>query len=705
MQTCMVARAIIILSLNWVTPIVRGEFDADMNDSDSNPTTKVLGLITDLQNKMIAKGEASQKIYNEFSAFCKKRATELGVELKDDKADKKDLEASISKEVSDVQTATVVHTDETSDIVDAETQLKQAVAIRKKEAESFAAEEKELLDVIDMLKRAHAVLEKEINKGSASMLQLSSATNLVDALSAMVEASLCSTEDAHRLTALAQDAADSDESDLSAPPGYETKSGGIIATLKDLQSKAEKQLEDARTKEVAAQGNHETKKIALEKEIKYSTQDKNTAKKQKSESLEDKSIDEGDLGLTVADVKNGIKNIGDLRRVCIQKVEEFTAMAKSRDEELQALAKAKKIIEEAMSGATKRVYGDSGATSFVQAYSSTNVAKKLLISTHSSNSDRALLSIRALAKETHSHELELLASRISSELKVGSYNGEDPFAKVIGMISDMINRLEDEFADDASKNNYCEKELGASKEKQADKTRMVQQLTNKLGKMEARSTQLKAKVARLQEDLSKTNAAQVDMDKIRSDENNEYLQEKDDLTKGLEGVRTALKVLQDYYGGAEKVHMTQSSSADSVISLLQVIESDFARSLAELEGGEEVAAQDYKQQSQENELTLTRVGAEVKRYTKEYTAIDKSITDTSSDLAGTKTELDAVVNILDKLNAKCVGKPSDAERIRAEQKKQIAGLKEALRILESETAFLQKSSRRSLRGQHQHLLA
>lgn len=380
-------------------------------------------------------------------------------------------------------------------------------------------------------------------------------------------------------------------------------------------------------------------------------------------------------------------------------------MAKSRDEELQALAKAKKIIEEAMSGATKRVYGDSGATSFVQAYSSTNVAKKLLISTHSSNSDRALLSIRALAKETHSHELELLASRISSELKVGSYNGEDPFAKVIGMISDMINRLEDEFADDASKNNYCEKELGASKEKQADKTRMVQQLTNKLGKMEARSTQLKAKVARLQEDLSKTNAAQVDMDKIRSDENNEYLQEKDDLTKGLEGVRTALKVLQDYYGGAEKVHMTQSSSADSVISLLQVIESDFARSLAELEGGEEVAAQDYKQQSQENELTLTRVGAEVKRYTKEYTAIDKSITDTSSDLAGTKTELDAVVNILDKLNAKCVGKPSDAERIRAEQKKQIAGLKEALRILESETAFLQKSSRRSLRGQHQHPLA
>jgi len=430
-------------------------------------------------------------------------------------------------------------------------------------------------------------------------------------------------------------------------------------------------------------------------------------KKEKGESEEDKSIDEGDLGFTVEDVKKGIQNLADLRRVCIQKVEEFTAMAKSRNEELEALAKAKKIIEEAMGGATKRVYGEASAASFVQVTSSAKTVQKLLSLTRSSNSNsnRALLSIRALAKETHSHELELLASRISSELNMGSFGGEDPFAKVIGMISDMINKLEEEFAEDASQHNYCEKELSTSTEKQADKERTVKQLTNKLGKMDARSTKLKAKVARLQDELSKVNAAQAEMDKVRSEENSEYLEEKDDLTKGLDGVRTALKVLQDYYGSADKGHTTSSGGSDSIISLLQVIESDFAKTLAELEGSEELAASDYKKQSQENEVTVTRVTSEVKRYTKAYTLIDKSITDTQNELAGTQNELDAVVNILDKLNAKCQDKPTEFERIKKQQMREIEGLKEALRILENETAFLQKSSRQSLRGLRQHAFA
>merc|ERR1719301_484148 len=82
--------------------------------------------------------------------------------------------------------------------------LKAAGEIREKEAADFAAEESELSEIIDMLQRAIAILEREMAK-SASMLQLQNAGSVAEALEIMVKASVFSSADASRLTALVQD--------------------------------------------------------------------------------------------------------------------------------------------------------------------------------------------------------------------------------------------------------------------------------------------------------------------------------------------------------------------------------------------------------------------------------------------------------------------------------------------------------------------
>jgi len=677
-------------------------------DAASNPTDTVIELITDLQKTVIAKGEAAQKVYAEFQSFCALRGQELSLDLKKEKAEEKDLKAQIKNDKASIESNDKKEEEEAEDISTSETDLEKATKLRNKEAAEFKEEEKELKSMISMLKRAKKVLEKELSKGSTSLMQLKGVRSFADALDVMLQASLCSSEDAQRLAAFVQSHHESSDSNdeandsndaQPAAPAYESSSGAIIQMITELLDKAENQLSEARMKEEKAMGNFNVLKTTLGSEIQNSEDDKVTAHGRKKEAGEEKAVDEGDLGTTVDDVKAGVKSLADLRRVCMQKVQEFTAMTKSRDEEIKALAEAKRVIAEAVSGASDKVYGVDEAAALVQ------VRARTLNDAGSKLAKRILQKIRYLAKKDRSTELNQLVSRLTSSIRTSLQMGEDPFAKVIGMISDMIAKLEQEAADDADHNAYCEKEMGETKSKKDARSDKIDHLNTQIDQMSAQSTKLKKQVATLQEGLAEISSAQAKMDKIRGEENSEFLSEKTELEKGLQGIQMALKTLNDYYGKDEKSHQSGSTVADQIISLLETCEGDFSKTLAELAAAEQSAVTAYETQTQDNVVAKNTKTAEVDAKTKEFTALDKAVSDHQGDSNGLQNELDAVLEYMTKLEKECViKKDSIAERIQ-KRKDEIAGLKDALNILETETALLQRSVRRALRGKHQSEIA
>merc|ERR1712066_862904 len=103
---------------------------------------------------------------------------------------------------------------------------------------------------------------------------------------------------------------------------------------------------------------------------------------------------------------------------------------------------------------------------------------------------------------------------MSATIKASARNGQDPFAKIKGLISDMIARLESEADADASHKAYCDKELGETNVKFADKTAEIEKLTTFIDESSARSAQLKEEVARLQKELADLASAQAEMDKL-----------------------------------------------------------------------------------------------------------------------------------------------------------------------------------------------
>lgn len=250
---------------------------------------------------------------------------------------------------------------------------------------------------------------------------------------------------------------------------------------------------------------------------------------------------------------------------------------------------------------------------------------------------------------------------------------------------------------DATQKAYCDKEMGETSQKLVDKNAAVSKISTEIDSMTARSAQLKEDVAALHKALADILSAQVSMDKIRSEEHELYTQSNADMQQGLNGIKMAMKVLRDYYakeGDAAPAHGAAEGSANSVIGLLEVVESDLTKGMAEMNVEETTSQSEYERITQEQKISQATKGQSVKYKTKEMKGLDSRVAESRSDLQTTSEELAAVQEYDAKIKQMCVAKPETYAQRAARRQAEIAGLKEALQILRSETAessaFLQK---------------
>jgi uncharacterized coiled-coil protein SlyX len=652
-------------------------------DEEGNPIQKVLGMISDLQAKIIHEGEEAQKVYEEYAEFCEDRSKELGFEVKTGKATVEDLSAVIAEAAADVASLTTKVEELAEKIGKDEKELKEATGVRNKEKATFDAEEKELLSVVDTLGRAIGILEKEMAKSGASMLQLKSAQNVEQALSVMVDAAMISIADGSKLTALVQSAQGSEDSEMGAPAAAatENQSGGIVEVMQGLYDKAEDSLAALRQKETANLQAFKMMAASLGDAIKYAKKEMAEAKKDIAENEEKKSEAEGDLQVTSKDLASDMAAMAELHQDCMTKASDFEDETNSRAEELKALATAKKIIVEATSLAQEQQAADS----FLQLRRSKNAMQA------QSRNYQAIEMVRNLAKSQKSTALSQLASHLSSVVSYGTRSGEDVFAKVKGLIADMIGKLEAEAEADASKKAYCDKENAESAEKKDAKETDQEKLTTAIDTMTANIEKLGEEVTVLQKELGDISKAQAEMDKVRSEEKALFDKSSAELKKGINGIKLALKVLTEYYAKGD------SGAGNSIISMLEVAESDFTKSLAEMTSTEETAVAEYEKETESNTLATTTKNQDVKYKTKESKQTKVTLAESKEDLASVNEELGAVLEYIEKLKGKCFPLPPESYEDRVKRREaEIAGLKNALSILE-ETAFLQTNSKRSLR--------
>ena len=192
----------------------------------------------------------------------------------------------------------------------------------------------------------------------------------------------------------------------------------------------------------------------------------------------------------------------------------------------------------------------------------------------------------------------------------------------------------------------------------------MDKLNTQIDKQTAQIAKLKEEVADLQADLAALAKSQAEMDAIRQKEHADYVSNKKEMEEGLDGVQLALKVLRDYYAADGDAHGKASGAGGGIIGLLEVIEADFGRSLADANAAEDSAQSEYDRISKENAITKVTKEQDVKYKSKEKASLEKFISEATTDRDGAQTELDAVLEYLEKLKEQCIAKPEPYEERR-----------------------------------------
>jgi len=148
---------------------------------------------------------------------------------------------------------------------------------------------------------------------------------------------------------------------------------------------------------------------------------------------EDKGTANGELEVCKKDLKTAQDVLATSQSDCMSAAADHEATIVARKEELEVIAKAKKVLEEVAGGA-----------SFLQVSASSKMETRV-----TTTRKQVVRLVKKLAKDHHSAALAQLASRIAATMKYSGSNKDDVFGKVKGLIQDMIGKLEKEASEEA----------------------------------------------------------------------------------------------------------------------------------------------------------------------------------------------------------------------------------------------------------------
>merc|ERR1719262_1279126 len=432
-----------------------------------SPVQKVVELLDQLKAKVKADLDAEGALQAEFAEFCDKEISDKGYAIKTAVREIADHNAAIDDAVATISAKEAEIADLGTRISGKETEVADAASVYAGQKADFDASEKELTDTIDEL--AGAVVQ--IKRGASFVQVKKNLKPLADVLGRIADAAGLIGLKKHKLEALLQ-SGENDDLSLHAPQGSVDvggggHSGGILETLEGMKAKAEDQLSSARKAAMKNKHDNDMLQMSGAQEIKNlkATLAQSTATKASTAEALGKA--RGELAEVEKSKAADEEYVQSTKMECESKASEWAAREKDAGDEMAAIAKAKEILQ-------------NGVKAFVQVSST----KRVVDEDDRAVSRRTRLGklLKGLSSKFGSYALMQLAHRAAA----------DPFGKIKGLISEMIEKLLNEANEEASHKAFCDEEMSKSKSSQATKSQ-------KLDKYMARIDTAQATIAELNE--------------------------------------------------------------------------------------------------------------------------------------------------------------------------------------------------------------
>merc|ERR1719172_140836 len=578
-----------------------------------------------LRTKILAEGEEEAHTYDKMACFCKDTTAEKQAAIEDGENKKEELMSQIA-ELTEMR-------DELDETIKKLLEEIKATEEGNKEKAIFETNSADLISALEALDAAIASLK---SSKPASFLQIQGlgktvrkALDLADALGLAGATHVTRT-----VTSLLQQ-------DPGVPmQDYDFHSDGIIGTLEKLKEDFTSTKIDVDEAEVKAQQKFDMFKQDKVDFIKAKNVELESANKERDDVIAQIESASEELSTVSAQLLADQESMMELSKMCHEQAVTWDQRTQMRADELSALTSAINIVggevSDKTTAATVRLMQKKADISAARIVASDEASMEA-IEAEAEEADQSpesfvqvALAPRRLiasflqrrsegptnAKEAVIDVLRTEGNKMKSMLllRLASQIAADPFAKVKKLIQELIERLLAEAAAEANQKGWCDKAIGDAEQKRTYAAEEVAEVNGDMAKLESSRDMLHEEIAALKDEIAEIKESRDGATKLREEESAENAETIKTAKDGLGAIEMAKDILTKFYKTAAKATVLVQGPADDapdsgfksgaaytgaqgastgIIGMMDVIKSDFERTISETEHEEAKAQEEY----------------------------------------------------------------------------------------------------------------
>jgi hypothetical protein len=684
-----------------------------------NPVEKVTELLEKLQAEIEGEGKSEAEAYDKFACFCKEQADNKQYAIEKFTVKDSELDAEI-----DAKTTKKAKLDQ--DIVDHQSEIDSLTQDQQDAQDTRDSEHDTYMGETTDLAQAISNMERAIDSISATKGEMTDSHALISTVvrdSVALAKSIGSRRD---LTSLIQ----------ADPHGYSFHANEIISTLKGLNKDfKEKKVEvdqdeqetlqtfemtsGARRNQIKAEEHSKSQKAELSAQLESEL---NAAKTDLQQTQEAQAADQAFLN--------------DLTQQCETKARDWDQRSSTRNAELVAIAGAleqlkgdvskmysandlglaqKKATPSKRPAPVEEIQTEADADSYEEEMDSDVPVTFLQLRRPNFQAERKQV-VGFIAKKAAE-----LKSPVLSTLLLKIRDAPSPFAKVKQMITDLVNRLEDESAAEAGQKQWCDDNLAETNSERDEAQTNVESLNALHTEKSALSAQLTSEINELSDEIKQLYKELNEASELRDAEKAENQETLERAEAGRASVANAIDILNGFYnpsfiqlkkqpaaegyerfkaagagsdgktvgdmapdaGGVSGDYGGKSDASKSIITLMEQIREDFENTKTATASEEAAAEGEFQSFKTESENSISTKDGLVDTKTDERTQAKLDIEQAEADLKRENGLLQAALDELEKLKPVCVDSGMSWEERSARRNQEIDALKEALKILQN----------------------
>merc|ERR1719310_2295902 len=271
------------------------------------------------------------------------------------------------------------------------------------------------------------------------------------------------------------------------------------------------------------------------------------------------------------------------------------------------------------------------------------------------------------------------------------------------MIHTMIEKLMAEAVDEANHKGFCDSEIAKIVGNRDSFNEKSETLMAKLADLDVKKEELTELIETTEEDLKTLQEALDKAKKLRDEEKEENAMTLKDAKEGLEAIKSAVEMLEEFYRGAQHVKVFVQKGVEDdlpegsankgaykgnqeggrkVIAMLKEVQANFEEAIKEVEGADAESRRQFVNFDRKSKVSIKEKETGKLQAESDLKSTEIAIVQAHEDLSDTQKMLDSALKEIKELKPACdVG---SSFKVRAEaREKEIGALKKAICILDA----------------------